>query len=239
MSKQVEVTGSLIKPKRLLEPKRIPEGFLLTDPDDAWSWGKFAFGFLFLSFWCGVSFPMFAGTLFLFITAPSFSFGALFHLLFISIFAAIGVIGIVWGIRELIVIAKLKPGEVILRTYPLRMGESCRLRYRRQLRNGSTRKPGKITAKWLCYEWVQYRQGKNTKTVTHTLWETDLPEKTVSSWTKQLEYYGQVQVLTDGPPSFDAANNQVRWELQVTVNLPGVPKDTSYFRFKILPEVLK
>ena len=219
-----------------MEPERVPEGFLLYDPGDRISWGQSTFIVIWLAIWCGVSFPMFAFGLFAFFAQPGLS--TLLPVLFISIFAIIGLIGIGWALRSLLVIAKLQPGEIVLPSYPLRLGESCNLRYRRQLRSGSISRPGTISAKWLCYEWVQYRQGTDTRTVTHTLWETDLPERSISAGTRRVEYDARVEVNPQYPPSIDASHNQVRWELRVSVKLPGIPKDDSHFRLKILPETV-
>ena len=104
-------------------------------------------------------------------------------LLFISMFAAAGVGMIVKGLRWLTIISKFHPGEVLLASYPLRMGETFRLRFRRSLRRGYTQGAGEINAKWLCYEWVQYRQGTDIETKTHILWEQDLPLMTISTGT--------------------------------------------------------
>ena len=245
MEKKLGTTGSPI------EPIRIPEGFLFIDLTQTCG---FLFFLFFILLWCGISFSQFAIALFQFLAEPSFS--SLASVLFLSIFVAIGVIGILSIIKPLIVFLRLKAGEVILPTYPLRMGESCRVRYRRQVRTGSISRPGKITAKWLCYEWVQYGHGTDTETVTHTLWETDLPSRSVSSGTTRIEYDAIVKVLDEGPPSLDKTDNQVRWELQVNLDLPGITKNTknmswfqldllslskgtSKFRFKVSPEVLK
>ena len=222
--------------ERLIEPEHVPEGFLLVDPGDRLTLGKFIFLGLWLALWCGISFTMFAALLLVFIESPHI--GTLVPVLFLSIFVAIGLFGLFWAFRSLYVIAKLTPGEVVMSSYPFRLGEFYDVRFRRQLRSGSTSRSGSIGAKWRCYEWVQYRQGTDTRTVTHTLWEMDLPERSVASGTRRIEYDTRLQAGPEHPPSFDASHNKVRWELEVTMKLPGIPKDSSQFRFKILPEVV-
>lgn len=220
------------------EPQRIPEGFLLTDQNNVWSWGKGLFNFLGVLIWCGISFPPFAGHLYRLLNAPSFSWGRLAVVLFFGLFVLSGVTMVVQGIQRTLVIAKLKPGEVILTTYPLLMGESCPVQFRRPLRSGMTPHPGKVSAQWRCYEWVQYQSGSDTETATHTLWETDLPEGPVSATARRVEYDAHLKVPQQGPPSIRAADNRVRWALVVTVDLPGLVKDVSFFEITILPEVL-
>lgn len=232
MAKQSTFSGAL------QEPQRVPEGFLLVDRGDAWSWVTFLFGVIFLLIWCGVSFPIFIGLLTEILLNPLLDWALIIPLLFVGIFVVIGIGGIVWGIRWMLTIARLHPGELILPRYPLCMGETCRIKYRRQLRNHAMNQPGKVTAKIRCYEWVQYRQGTDTKTATHTVWEQELPDGQTDAGTTRIEYDGQISIPPQGPPTFEALHNQLRWEVRVTVDLPGITKDDSCFRLKIVPEVL-
>lgn len=230
MSTQIEQSSLT---RHLIEPKRIPEGFLLTHPENTFSW--FMFIFTILCVLGGLSFPVFIVLLLIYFFAGP---GLTFLLLLTSIFLAFGAFWVVLSTPWLPAFIRLKPGTVVLSSYPLRMGESCRIQYRRRLRWGSTPRPGKITAKWLCYEWVDYGQGTDVEIKTHALWETDLPEMFVASGTQLIGYEAQVKVPLQGPPSLDAENNQVRWEIHVTVDLPGVAKYTSDFRFRVTPEIM-
>lgn len=235
MAKQINLKGN--QAYQLIAPTQTAEGFVLVDPGDQWAWGKIIFGAVWLLIWCGVSFPMFIGFLLQFIADPEPIH--LLPLLFSSFFVAIGAVGLWWASRYVLVIARLTPGRIILPTYPLRMGESCTIRYQRQLRQGRTRNPGKLTAKWICYEWVRYRQGTDIVTKTHLLQETELPHQFVSSNVQRLEYEMSVEVPSTGPASLNASNNQVRWELQVKIDVPGAPKDTSYFLVNVTPEIIQ
>lgn len=213
----------------LIEPERSSSGFVLADPDDSLSWR-----ILLPDRNTSLTWDMALAGVACLLVEGAIAFGWLQREEWRV--AVIAIASLVWGIHRLAPFVRLKPGEVILLAYPLRMGETCRVRYRRRLRWGSVPKPGQVTAKWLCYEWVLYSLGTESETETHLLWETDLPARSVSPQTVQVEYVAEIEVRAEGPPSFDAKNNQVRWELQVTVDLPGVAKDTSYFRFKVLPE---
>ncbi|MEO1094023.1 MAG: hypothetical protein AAFX01_03885 [Cyanobacteria bacterium J06638_28] len=221
---------------RLIAPERVPEGFLWVDSQGAWSTGKFLLSFVWTSLWCGISFPGFTRMLLNFLADPHV--GRFLMLLFVGMFAAAGV-GMIWnGLRWLKIVSAFQPGEVLLPSYPLRMGETFRLRFRRALRRGHTHRPGKIIAKWLCYEWVQYRQGTDIETKVHMLWEQDLPTMTVSTGTRVATYETKLTVLPEGPPSFDAEHNQVRWEILISVDVPGIPQDTAHFRFAVVPEAV-
>lgn len=220
------------------EPTRTVEGFLLIDPGDVWSWSRFLTGGGFLLVWCGISFSVFSVFLINFLSGQGGNFNQLLPLLVTGIFALVGMVGLIWGIRLLLVIVRLKPGELVLPQYPLRLGDACRVHYRRQLRSGSTQRKGKITAQLICYEWVQYRQGTDTKTATHTLWEETFPLNEVDRGTRRVEYDAQIHIAPHNPPSFSARSNQIRWEMRVNLDLPGVAKDASHFRLQVVPEVI-
>ena len=230
------LTTEQLSDGRLIAPERVPEGFLWVDEKGAWSEDNFLGSFLFALLWCGTSFSFFAVWLFNFLTAPHV--GTFLMLLFVGVFAGAGV-GMIWkGLRWLKIISTFHPGEVLLASYPLRTGETFRLQFRRPLRRGYTQGSGEITAKWLCYEWVQYRQGTDTETRTHLLWEQDLPLMTISTGTQVVTYETKLTVLPEGPPSFDAKHNQVRWEIHISVDVPGIPQDTTHFRFAVVPEAV-
>lgn len=138
----------------------------------------------------------------------------------------------------LITAINLTRGEPFLHSYPLKLGDSCIVKYRRQLKRGYLSQPGYISAKWRCYEWAQYIEGTSKETVTHTLWEINMPEDSISTSATDIEYITKIQVPSHHPPSFEAGNNQVRWELQIGVKLPGAPQNTSRFLLNVIPETI-
>ncbi|OKH12916.1 hypothetical protein [[Limnothrix rosea] IAM M-220] len=219
--------------RQLTEPTKIPEGYLLKDPNDGLNWFATIFAGLWLSIWCGISFPMFLALVGTFIFDPNLE--TLLPLLLLSIFVIIGVIGLVWSGRSLYRVYRIKVGEIILPTYPLRQGETYRIRYRRALRQGRTKDPTTISATWINYEWVEYRRGTDTVTATHELDKIELLDQTVMAGVKHIEYNAQITVPEDAPPSIYAPHNQVRWELQIKIHIPRVAKDTSHFIVKVLP----
>lgn len=215
------------------EPEKIGEGYRLIDLNDGFNLFIFIFGVIWLTIWCGVSFPMFAITLVALIQKPGLE--TLLIVAFISIFVAVGVIGLIIGGSALYRVYKIKVGEIILPTYPLYQGETYRIKYRRKLRNGRTKKPTIITAQWVNYEWVEYRRGTDTVTATHEISVIDLPEQSIMAGVNELTYTAQITVPNDAPLSIHAPHNQVRWELRIKIQLPLVAKDTSFFVVKVLP----
>ena len=234
MSKKVQINDRINAPRLITEPTKVPGGYLLKDPGDGLEWFSTGFIVVWLSIWCGVSFPMFAAFVWNFITDPEPA--NLLPILFISIFVAIGIVGLIWGGRVVYRVFRVKVGELILPTYPLRQGETYRVKYRRQLRQGRTKEPTEVSAAWINYEWVEYRRGTDTVTATHELDRTDLFDKTVMAGVDQIEYDAQITVPENMPVSIhDAPHNQVRWELQIKIHIPRVAKDTSHFVIKVLP----
>lgn len=216
-----------------LEPEKIGEGYRLIDPNDGFNLFVFIFVAIWLTIWCGVSLPMFAFVVVAFIQNPSLD--TIFPVAFLSIFAAVGIIGLIWGGSALYRVYKIKAGEIILPTYPLYQGETYRLKYRRKLRQGRTKKPTIITAQWVNYEWVEYRRGTDTVTATHEISVIDLPEQSIMAGVNELTYTAQITVPDDAPLSIYAPHNQVRWELRVKIQMSYLTKDTSFFVVKVLP----
>jgi hypothetical protein len=59
---------------------------------------------------------------------------------------------------------RLFPGEVFLSIYPLSLGETCLLTFRRRLkRNKKTKESGQLTLKITCLERVEYKKGSDTE----------------------------------------------------------------------------
>lgn len=136
------------------------------------------------------------------------------------------------------VLFSFKPGKLTLTRYPLRIGEIFAVEYRRELRYFATAAPSKIRAKWQCHEWAQKGAGKYRKHKIHPIWEKELPVKVLPKGLKRLEYDAELQVLWNHPPSFYAANNQIRWQLTVTVEPYRGPTATSSFQLEVVPESL-
>lgn len=202
---------------------------MLVDADDAWSWGKFIFGLAFLILWNLIA----IGGVLASLVNQDWVAIAIFGLLTLG-----GLVGTGIFIRGILLVSRLLPGEIVLPQFPLRLGETCQVRYRRQLRSGRTHQPGQVSATLICYEWVRYRVGTDTKTATQTVWEQPFPASEVYAGTSKIEHDYSLQISTQTPPSFTATNNEIRWELRVLLDLPGVAKDTSTFRLTIAPEVV-
>lgn len=231
------------KPQTQL-PQPSPEGFRFIDENDTFSWGWFLFGALFLGIWNAIALTVFLTVFGSFLLAilqggPVQLFSFLLPVLLCSLFVLVGLAGTAWGVRQLLIVFRLRPGELILPQHPLRQGESCRFGYQRTLRRTRTQQPGKVSGHLRCYEWVKYRAGTDVRTRTHDIWEIDFPSREVPVGTRRIEWGHHVTIPPEGPHSFEAEHNALRWELVVRLELPGIATDESEFRLWIEPEVVK
>jgi hypothetical protein len=220
--------------KRPSEPsaQASPEGFLLSDAES--DKNQMVFMWLFSLVWTVVT-----ATLLFNVLHDSLNLVSILIGLFIGGFLLLGLLMLVGSVLETWKNIKLHPAELILPSYPLRLGESCTIRYRRRLRNGSFMRSAAIEAKLVCDEWVQYTQGTDTVTKTHLLWEQSLPPKTVVSGEQQADYASQINIRSEGPPSFSAEHNKIRWQLVVKLKAPGIPTACiSTFSLKVMPELM-
>lgn len=129
-------------------PQLGPEGFVLSvSQSQRWAGVHFCiFGLI----WTTVSMVMLV-TVSIAMSAtvlqePLGWFG-LFPAVFLSLFVLIGVSVLGAGLLEIWTNAQLHPAELTLPKYPLRLGETCSIHYRRRLRKGTFSKPGEIEAR--------------------------------------------------------------------------------------------
>ncbi len=218
------------RPRDPSVPQRTPEGFLLSDSESVGN--PTVFLWIFSLFW-----TIFSAIALFSILRDSINPVSVLMALFVSLFVLIGLFFVGMSLLETWKNFKLHPAELILPSYPLRLGESCTIHYRRRLRNGSFSRAAHLEAKVICDEWVQYRQGTDTVTKTHTLWETAFPSKTVVSGERQADYTGRIDIRPEGPPSFFAEHNKIRWQLIIKLRAPGIPSACiSTFLINVMPE---
>jgi hypothetical protein len=221
-------------------PQQVPEGFLFSDVESSQPQTPI---YLYLAFG---SILMFLSVLFLFdFGHQSSDIKDVLYLRDIAylryggvlIMSLIGLPSLAYGISELWKNLPFHPAELIVPSYPLRLGEDCAVHYRRRLRKGNFARPARIEAKLMCDEWVQYTQGTDTVTKTHPIWQESLPTQTVAPGEHQASYIGHINIPLQGPPCISAEHNKIRWQLIIKLKAPGIPRACiSTFLLKVLPE---
>jgi hypothetical protein len=219
-----------------ISAQRIPEGYCLSDR--AYQYKESLWLGVIGIFWTGSSLLALAGFCADFcrsLNVVSLGFG-LFVIPFLSIFVLIGLAILATSGLSFWVAYRLHPAELILPAYPLKLGQRYEIHYRRRLRNGTLRKSAPLQAKFICDEWVQYSQGTDTMTKTHVLLEQPLPEHNWVCGESQTDYRASIEIPAQGPPSFKANHNQIRWQLEVKLKIPGIPTVcASTFDLLVLP----
>ncbi|MGB3301036.1 MAG: hypothetical protein WBA76_22430, partial [Phormidesmis sp.] len=147
---------------------------------------------------------------------------SIFLIAFVGLFEVLGLLFFGSGLLQMWTNLKLHPAELVLPKYPLRLGETCPLYYRRRLRKGTLSASAHIKAQLVCDEWVQYSEGTDTISKTHELWKKLLPERSIVSGERQADYSEKIEIPSQYPPSFYAKCNQVRWLLTITLKIPGI-----------------
>jgi hypothetical protein len=131
----------------------------------------------------------------------------------------------------------LQPGELIFSQYPLRLGSSERVTFRRKLKgNRKFPKNGSVDIKLLCVERVNYTKGTDTITDIAVIEERELRSQAVISNVSELRCHFDLDLPDRLPPSFEAAKNQIRWIISVGQNMPGIAENIES-NFTLLVEV--
>ena len=143
---------------------------------------------------------------------------------------------LVWQfIRRGLIARKMAPPTLTVRRWPLYLGATSELIYRRTLRGAN--EVESLSATLRCTEWVRYRVGTDTHTATHTVWKEELPPATVVPSVEQVEGRWRIAIPRELPASFVAPANELRWVVDVTLRAGGVPDDTTSFTLLVRPEV--
>ncbi len=210
--------------------EQTPDGLLLRETKSPACMSLFLIGFAVL--WNLISWPI--ALVALFGGRSSLGIFALMPLIFV----AVGIFLIVLASRQLIIATAFGNAELLIDHLPLRLGGRASLRFRRRVR-GSMQVTG-LQARLVCREWVRYRAGTDTRTMTHELWSQDLPTAPVlSTLTGEVDVAWLIDIPADQPPSFSVSNNALEWQVEVTMQIARFPDPTATFLLPVLPEVLR
>lgn len=153
--------------------------------------------------------------------------------------AVVSIIALIAGyfvVKRWRIVRALHPGELFLQQWPMRRGESIRVRYRRKMKDSIS--PDQMTARLQCVESATYQQGTDTRTVIHTLHSSplELVEQEIS-----LDHLQSDWILTiprELPPSLKVYRNSVTWSVVVSLTFHDIPNDDSEFTLLVRPEVI-
>lgn len=185
----------------------------------------------------GLFWTLFTGAMLYGVIQDNIGLMAILPAMFLGLFVLIGLLCTGAAIAEMWKNSKVHLPELILPSYPLRLGETIAVHYRRRLRNNSFRSSATVDAELVCDEWVQYSQGTDTVTKTHTIWQQTLPEQTVDSGESQADYTTDIHIKPQGPPSFSSSHNKIRYRLIFKLHAPNMRSAyESEFSLQVNPE---
>jgi|GEM_PF-4018422 len=127
--------------------------------------------------------------------------------------------------------------------WPLQLGSSPLVTYRLQPRSQVQGGPARVSFTVECIETIEYRQGKNTKTNSTTVYshEQTTGGATVSSVNGvggAFEATDRIQIPLDaGAPTMDLAYNDINWRITAQVDGPGYPNRGRRATLVVLPVV--
>ncbi len=200
------------------KPEQTLEGYVLTDSGDKAISHVVAslFGAVFL----GVG-------LFIFLADGSL-FARLFSIPFIGLGGLLVVIPIVllWRIR------KLKPGQLVIASWPLKVGNTTRVTYRRSVKRGAVPTLERIDAEVVVREVASYRQGTDTHTVEEDVARYPI-EAQIMTMPGALVAELHVEIPANAPPSFHASNNRIEWWVEIEPVMVGGKTDESAFKLEV------
>jgi hypothetical protein len=158
--------------------------------------------------------------------------GGFFLIIFSWFFLIVGIIFLAVALlyrptrRYLRAFFLLQPGELIFSHYPLHLGQDDRVTFRRRLK-GDRKFPqnGTVTVRLLCVERVSYTKGTDQVTETALITEKTLRQQSVFSGSKDMVCHFDLDLPAHLPPSFEGKNNQIRWVIVVSQNLPQIAED--------------
>jgi hypothetical protein len=159
--------------------------------------------------------------------------GSIFPLLFIGLFCLIGLATIAIAIHQFVRVVTVGETIVELDSDILRAGESTRVTVVQKGDFAITR----AALKLVCQEVCRYRRGTDTVTHTETVHDEVLFERqNLRAAALNPVIDTGFSVPLDAMHSFKASNNEVRWMLAVTLEIPGRPDVDDKYPFRVSPE---
>lgn len=215
-----------------IQPQQRPEGLVLTE--QVGSGCQFAFIGFFALAWNAIAWPV-ALTFWFSSRRGSGSFPDLI-LFFVLLFPLIGLVLIGLAVRQLLIASAFGRAELVVSTWPLRMGQEAQVTFRRAMRGGQ--QVDQVEARLVCTEVATYSAGTDTRTVRERIWDEPLPQTPMLPGMASVEASWRVRIPETGPQSFSVYRNSVVWSVDVVLRAPNFPDASSSFTLVVLPEVL-
>jgi len=165
-----------------------------------------------------------------------------------GVFGCFGVIGLLMIIAipfNLFKIARIGNGKLIFASYPLRLGETMTVIFRRHLKLGlKTKNPGVVLGRLVCLEICRDSRGSGRSQFYGDLvCQYAMPQHVVFPGTACIEQEWSINIPAEAPPTMKDKKLYfqdyfVLWAVEIKLVVPGLVDERSLFCFDVKPEVL-
>ncbi|NEO53291.1 MAG: hypothetical protein F6K54_09490 [Okeania sp. SIO3B5] len=112
------------------------------------------------------------------------------------------------------------PGELYLSHYPLKLGDSFQISYRRPLRPGvSLKKNSDLSTSLLCSKVTVTQRKTKRKSFKEIILEQPLINQKIPAGTQAIEFTIPIEIPNHGSPSIETERNRIIWEIEVNLQL--------------------
>jgi hypothetical protein len=155
-----------------------------------------------------------------------------------GLFGSLALAFFIFAVRRLLVAGAFGPAELFVDNIPLTLGQTVNIRYRCPIRGNFN--VTSVSGSLICQEWVRYRVGTDTRIATQQLCSLDLPSpERILSPLGGIDVAWTISLPRNMPPSFEAANNAIKWVLRISVQVEKYPDPNIEITLPIQPEVIR
>jgi len=140
------------------------------------------------------------------------------------------------GMTQYLIRRRLKRASLLVRPWPIRLGDEIEVKFRATLRNASP--VTAIAAKLECVEEATKGSGRYKEVKRETLLSIDLPAPVVkAAGERKVTESWKVAIPASSPPSLTIPSNTVRWLLKTAITTEDVEVPAT-FELLVVPEVV-
>lgn len=148
------------------------------------------------------------------------------------IFVAVAVFLMGTLVRQARILSRWRPGQLTFSQWPLELGGRYSAQYARLRRRGSVGMISRLEARLELAEVVRYTVGTDTETDKEVVLTTPLQIHGAAHGDR-LEATVEVEIPSDGPPSFDLHNNRIEWWVIIDFETTDGTEDDSRFKLAV------
>lgn len=148
---------------------------------------------------------------------------------------AIGTLISIGGGVKMMAASKLGQATVTLSGHPLMLGEQWTAEFSQQVKAPCV--VNSVCIRLVCQEWVQYRQGTDTRTDTYEVFSDEVQLREFGNVGPQAPISGEFTfaIPEDAMHSFSASDNRILWRLDLHTDVEGWPDRKASIPLEVAP----